>query len=591
MFARLPLRPAWAQFIGLIVPLAGLLFTAWAAVGLHQTQAARSAQEFQQIADRVNTTIQQRMGQARQALRSARGLMLTTPALDRATFQTYMAAIDIDSQLPGIRGLGYIDRVAATDLPAYIARQRADGAPDFAVYPAGERDPHYVIRMIEPLARNRRAVGFDVGAEPNRTRALMQAMTSGKATSTAPIVLVQDQQKRQGVLFMLPVYRPGMPIATPAQRTAAFGGVFYMAIVLEELLADLPVVADKRVDIRLHDADSPQAGLLYRAVQGDPDHPSVGLHSETRRLEAGQRTWLVDIRSNTLFERSQDHSAPWILAVGGTLLTALLTLAWWMAISGQRRAENLAAQMTVELERMANVVKLTSNAAIIMDARMQIAWVNEAFTRLYGYTLEEARGQTMGALLGSGHSDPESLTQLDQAALTGNSGRVRVVNRTRDGTLLQIDTEVQAVYGPHGELRYLVELSQDMTAQHRTLQALEAALRETDALLGTIQQHAIVSVTDRNGRITDVNEAFCRLSGYARDELIGQDHRILNSGQQPAAFWAEMWQSISAGRPWRGEICNRAKNGSLHWVDSIIAPVLGSDGQIERFIDIRHDIT
>ncbi|MEO8119618.1 MAG: PAS domain S-box protein, partial [Rhodoferax sp.] len=122
-------------------------------------------------------------------------------------------------------------------------------------------------------------------------------------------------------------------------------------------------------------------------------------------------------------------------------------------------------------------------------------------------------------------------------------------------------------------------------------QQAEEALRENYALLRTIHLHSIVSVTDRTGRIVDANDGFCKISGYSRDELLGQTHRIVNSGVQDRVFWTDMWRSIAAGQPWRGEICNRTKEGSLYWVDSIIAPFMGEDGHTKRFISVRTDIT
>ena len=76
----------------------------------------------------------------------------------------------------------------------------------------------------------------------------------------------------------------------------------------------------------------------------------------------------------------------------------------------------------------------------------------------------------------------------------------------------------------------------------------------------------------------EANDRFCALSGYSREELIGQDHRILTSGMHDKAFWQGVWRSLSAGQAWRGEICNRAKDGSLYWVDSILAPIIGAGG-------------
>ncbi len=124
-----------------------------------------------------------------------------------------------------------------------------------------------------------------------------------------------------------------------------------------------------------------------------------------------------------------------------------------------------------------------------------------------------------------------------------------------------------------------------------SLQKMKVALQEASALNRTIDIHAIVSEADRNGVITHCNDAFERISGYSREELIGQNHRIVKSGYQPQSFWEEMWHTISSGKPWRGEICNRAKDGRLYWVDSMIAPFIGADGLVEKYVSIRTDIT
>lgn len=119
----------------------------------------------------------------------------------------------------------------------------------------------------------------------------------------------------------------------------------------------------------------------------------------------------------------------------------------------------------------------------------------------------------------------------------------------------------------------------------------QAALEEVGALRQGLEEHTLLSVADLSGAIIDVNEGFCRLSGYSRDELLGQDHRILNSGHHPKAFWKDMWETIGSGKPWRAEVCNRAKDGSRYWVDSTNVPQLDSAGKVERFFSFRIDIT
>ena len=98
-------------------------------------------------------------------------------------------------------------------------------------------------------------------------------------------------------------------------------------------------------------------------------------------------------------------------------------------------------------------------------------------------------------------------------------------------------------------------------------------------------------MTDTKGTIVYANERFARISKYEKHELIGQNHRILNSGEHSAAFFRAMYRTIAKGKVWRGELCNRAKDGSLYWVDTWIIPALGKSGKVVGYISIRVDIT
>jgi PAS domain S-box-containing protein len=136
----------------------------------------------------------------------------------------------------------------------------------------------------------------------------------------------------------------------------------------------------------------------------------------------------------------------------------------------------------------------------------------------------------------------------------------------------------------------LDNLSREAERERADTSARES-LKNANDMRDAIDQHALVAVTDARGKITFANDKFCKVSGYSREELLGKDHRIINSGHHPREFVRDLWETIRRGDAWHGEFKNRAKNGTFYWVDTTIVPFLNSDGSVRQYMAIRAVIT
>jgi PAS domain S-box-containing protein len=219
----------------------------------------------------------------------------------------------------------------------------------------------------------------------------------------------------------------------------------------------------------------------------------------------------------------------------------------------------------------------------VTDVQGTITYVNDKFCAISQYSKDELIGQNH-RILNSGHHPKEFFQKMYHAIANGEVWHGEIKNRAKDGSIYWVDTTIVPTLSAEGKPRQYVAIRADISERKRAEEALADQKFALD-------QHAIVAVTDVQGTITYVNEKFCAISKYSKDELIGQNHRILNSGHHPKEFFQKMYHTIANGEVWHGEIKNRAKDGSIYWVDTTIVPTLSAEGKPRQYVAIRADIT
>lgn len=224
------------------------------------------------------------------------------------------------------------------------------------------------------------------------------------------------------------------------------------------------------------------------------------------------------------------------------------------------------------------------------DHRGVITHVNEKFCAISQYS----RGELIGRdhrIVNSRHHPKAFWAQFWATIQRGEVWNGEIKNRAKDGSYYWVATTVVPLREDHRPPRHYLAIHANITDRKLAEENLRTATRELLDLKTALDEHAIVAMTDPAGRITYVNDKFCTISQYRREELLGQDHRLLNSGHHPKAFFQEMWRTIAAAGVWHGEIKNRAKDGSYYWVESTIVPFLDEQGRPRQYVSIRADIT
>jgi two-component system sensor histidine kinase/response regulator len=458
---------------------------------------------FQLQVDRLEGEIQDKFEKMLPTLRGARGLLTSSGRVTRPEFRNFADSQAVDAELPGVRGVGVIERVARGALPAFVAAQRREGAEDFAVRTLGTAPDLFVIKFIEPLDRNRAALGFDVGSEDVGRAAAERAMREGKPVLTGRVAFLQDGVQQPGFLYMLPVYASVRVPETEPERLRLFKGLTYSPVVLAELMSSVVADAQGLSNFQLFggtEIDAPSlmydSSLPLGLTEGPDgfDHAKVHMFNVTRPFFVGGQ--IMQLRASTTadFERGLDLQSPQRMAFYGSALAVLASLVVWLLLVTRQRALVMAQSMAVELNKTeAALQHERARADAILAGTNVGTWqsnlqtgestVSERWAGMLGYSVEEMRADT--AAFWAAHVHPEDAVRVanaqDSCRRQGSdhySVEIRV--RHKNGNWMWILSRARVMTRtPDGDVEWLGGIHTDITDSKQ----LEIRLRDMESFL------------------------------------------------------------------------------------------------------------
>lgn len=607
---------------GIVAFLIGIFFSLLLAHKIQLLNTATMDTLANSEATKLAEQIVERLELYQYGLRGARGHILTKGELNtsRQSFHHYMLSRDIDNEFPGAHGFGFARRVTPGTEADYIARVRADGAPEFNIKQfsphTGER---FIIEYIEPFARNQQSLGLDISSETSRRVAAESAMRTGEVRLTAPITLVQAEGKsRQSFLILMPIYRTWATPATEAGRVQEAFGWSFAPLIMEEVLAKL-TINQQHYFVSLSDITGDIPATRFHANHTLSDANTAGLFQQKITRTVYGRQWLLDFSITPRFLQAQRLTTPRTVFLWGLLfstLVAMLTIALRVYVSNRQHIMGQQARLAAIVQHSADAIVTTATDGTVLS------W-NKGAEAIFGYSEKAALGEKLSRLVVPPELQDEEKQLIRRVTQGENIVNYETLRIDRSGAVIDVSLN----YTPlHDEKRSITSFSKtlrDISAQkaaqakilelnlnlegqvnQRTLE-LKQLNQMLSNLLASATEVAIIA-TDLNGTITVFNSGAERMLGYSTGEMVGKQsltliHRSDEISARGDALSKEYGEAIDGFRV----LVHRAEedgadtqkwtyvhqDGHELQVSLAMSVLLSPEGELQGYLGIALDIT
>ncbi len=244
-----------------------------------------------------------------------------------------------------------------------------------------------------------------------------------------------------------------------------------------------------------------------------------------------------------------------------------------------------------QLKLLAKVVAQVNEGIIISDRNGNIEWVNDGFTKINGYKIDDIKGKRLNEILYGSLTDKSVSGKMTERLANGKAAIGELLTYHKDGSILWSSISIKPIFDAEGALGNFTAIQNNITKRREKEIAIEKLYKEVGDYKFALDQSAIVIKFNNEGKIIHVNNKFCEINELSREELMGKDYRSVNISLRSKAIIKPIWERLNAGKPWNGELINRNKNGKTYWANTTIVPLLDEDGKPREFLSIQQNIT
>ena len=557
--------------------------------------------QFDKVLAEVIRKIEHHFSGYEQVLKGGAGLLLASDSVSRNDWRTYVTALRIDDNYPGIEGIGFAKYIPPSKLAAHIEEVRAEGFPSYKVWPEGSRQEYTSVVYLEPFSgSNLRSFGYDMLSDPVRHAAMSRARDTGVTALSGKVKLIQEtwEDVQAGVLMYLPYYGVANLPETLEERHASLSGYVYARFRMDDFVRAVLQTELDNLDLRIFANEAMEEGSLLfgsrkHQSESTPDTPKF---KRVIPVSLYGQTWTIEASSRPLFEKAIRSYEPFLILLSGIVVSFLAAMVSFILSANKEKAVALGRvnkKLLLAMEEQKATTRELSNAKLRTERILES--ITDAFYTLdrewrFTYLNKEAEN-----LLQRNREDLlervvwEEFKEAAGTTFDREYHRALMENKTVtfEEFYVPLDGwfEVHAYPSEEGLTVYFRNITERKESE-QARQDAHSRIRQQASLLDKATNAIMVRGIDH--RIEFWNQGAERLYGWTSEEVVGKSIEILYNN---LLAFNEATRLLLKSGEWRGEIAQRRKDKSILLVEAHWTLVRNDDGEPQSIFVINTDIT